>query len=689
MASPKTQAARKVLPPLSENEIKQLALAANTVRGLAMDGVQKANSGHPGMPLGMADAAAVLWFRHLKFNPENPQWPDRDRFVLSAGHGSMLLYSLLHLSGYDLPLSELQSFRQWESRTPGHPEYGLTPGVETTTGPLGQGISNAVGMALAERWLANRYNRPGFEPVNHFTYVIASDGDLMEGVSHESCSLAGHLRLGKLIVLYDDNRISIDGPTQLAFSENVAARFEAYGWQVQQVNGHDLAEVDAAIQAARAETARPSLIACRTVIGYGSPNRAGTAKAHGEPLGVEEVRLAKQQLGWPVEPLFYIPKEMSFFTEQCRKNGKTWQSGWEQGVQAYQEAFPELSAEFTRVIRNELPSGWDANLTDAAPDAPQATRAASGAVLNLLSARIPQLLGGSGDLTPSNNTFPKNEKHITAEDFSGRYIHFGVREHGMAAMMSGMALHGGIIPYGGTFLVFSDYMRPSIRLAALMKLPVIYVFTHDSVGLGEDGPTHQPVEQLTALRAIPNLAVIRPADAPETALAWQIALQRREGPTALILTRQKLPALDRAKEGYAPPSGALKGAYVLADASDPRAILIASGSEVPLALEAKKLLSAQGVAARVVSMPCGEIFDVQPGEYKESVLPRRIKARAAVEAGATLGWHKYVGKNGEIVGFDHFGASAPYEEIYKGFGVTPEKIAEAALRSLKRAIEDK
>lgn len=684
MASPKTQAGRKVLPPLSENDIKQLALAANAVRGLAMDGVQKANSGHPGMPLGMADAAAVLWFRHLKFNPENPHWPDRDRFVLSAGHGSMLLYSLLHLSGYDLPLSELQSFRQWESRTPGHPEYGLTAGVETTTGPLGQGISNAVGMALAERWLANRYNRPGFELVNHFTYVIASDGDLMEGVSHESCSLAGHLRLGKLVVLYDDNQISIDGPTQLAFSENVAARFEAYGWQVQKVNGHDMAEVDAALQSARAETARPTLIACRTVIGYGSPNRAGTAKAHGEPLGVEEVRLAKQQLGWPVEPLFYIPKEMAAFTEQCRQNGKTWQAGWEKHLHTYQEAFPELSAEFSRVIRNELPPGWDANLADVAPDAAQATRAASGAVLNLLSARIPQLLGGSGDLTPSNNTFPKNEKHITAEDFSGRYIHFGVREHGMAAIMSGMALHGGIIPYGGTFLVFSDYMRPSIRLAALMKLPVIYVFTHDSIGLGEDGPTHQPVEQLTALRAIPNLAVIRPADAPETAPAWQIALRRREGPTALILTRQKLPALDRSKEGYAPASEAQKGAYVLADAKNPRVILIASGSEVHLALEAKKLLAAQRVAARVVSMPCGEIFDAQPDQYKEAVLPRGIKARVAVEAGVTLGWHKYLGENGEIVGLDHFGASAPYEEIYKGFGLTPEKIAEAALRSLNR-----
>lgn len=684
MASPTTQTGRKVLARLTENEIKQLALAANTVRGLSMDGVQKANSGHPGMPLGMADAAVVLWFRHLKFNPENPHWPDRDRFVLSAGHGSMLLYSLLHLSGYDLPLSELQSFRQWESRTPGHPEYGLTPGVETTTGPLGQGISNAVGMALAERWLANRYNRPGFEVVNHFTYVIASDGDLMEGVSHEACSLAGHLKLGKLIVLYDDNQISIDGSTQLTFSEDVPARFEAYGWQVQQVNGHDMAEVDAALQAARAESARPSLIACRTVIGYGSPNRAGTAKAHGEPLGVEEVRLTKERLGWPVEPLFYVPKEMAVLTEQCRTNGKIWQAGWEEGLRAYQETFPELSAEFVRVIGNELPADWDANLTDATPEAAQATRAASGAVLNLLSARIPQLLGGSGDLTPSNNTFPKNEKPISGEDFSGRYIHFGVREHGMAAILSGMALHGGIIPYGGTFLVFSDYMRPSIRLAALMKVPVIYVFTHDSIGLGEDGPTHQPVEQLTALRVIPNLAVIRPADAPETALAWQMALERREGPTALILTRQKLPSLDRAREGYAPAFEARRGGYVLAEASNPAVILIASGSEVHLALEARKRLAGQGVTARVVSMPCCEIFDAQPQEYREAVLPKRIKARVAVEAGATSGWHKYVGESGEIVGFDHFGASAPYEEIYKAFGLTPEKIVEAALRALNR-----
>lgn len=671
-------------PSLSEAEIAYLKLLANTIRGLAMDGVQAANSGHPGLPLGMADAAAVLWHRHLRHHPGDPEWANRDRFVLSGGHGSMLIYSLLHLTGYPLPLDELKHFRQWGSKTPGHPEYGHTPGIETTTGPLGQGISNAVGMAIAEKWLAQRFNRPGLPLIEHHTYVIASDGDLMEGVSHEACSLAGHLKLGRLIVLYDDNHISIDGSTGLSFSEDVLMRFEAYGWHTRRIDGHDHNAVEAALRAAQAEEARPSIIACRTVIGYGSPNRAGTAKAHGEPLGADEVRLTKQQLGLPESPAFYIPEAIRALAATARKQGRQWQDDWQQLFERYRRDHPDAAAEFAQMRSRQLPENWETALPEFPAGKDLATRAASGAVLDALSPIIPGLIGGSADLTPSNNTFPKNETAITPDDFSGRYLHFGVREHGMGAIMSGLALHGEFIPYGGTFLVFSDYMRGSIRLAALMGIQVVYVFTHDSIGLGEDGPTHQPVEHLAALRAIPNLTVIRPADAAETAEAWRVALQRHDGPTVLALTRQKLPVLDRSGGALAPAQGLQKGAYTLLDAPDPEVILIASGSEVHIALEAAALLKDQTIRARVVSLPSYELFDAQPKTYRQAVLPPRIKARVAIEAGAIGGWHQYAGDFGEIVGLNRFGASAPYQDIYRGLDLTAEAVAAAAVRSIEK-----
>ena len=631
------------------------------------------------MPMGMADAAAVLWTRFLSFDPADPEWPNRDRFVLSAGHGSMLLYGLLHLAGYDLSLKELKEFRQWGSRTPGHPEYRVTPGVETTTGPLGQGISNAVGMALAERWLAARFNRPGFPVVDHCTYVVASDGDLMEGVSHEACALAGHLGLGKLIVLWDDNGISIDGPTNLAFSEDVVARFAAYGWQACRVDGHDPDAVERSLVEARADAARPSLIACRTHIGYPSPNRQDSEKAHGEPLGVEEVRLTKERLGWSPDAHFEVPEPAREVLRAAAAAGAARRREWQSLKTRYEQAFPDLSAVFGTALNGDLPPGWDHDLPGAAGGKPIATRAASGAVLNVLSTRLPTLLGGSADLTTSNQTLPKGEASITRDDFSGRYIRFGVREHGMGAILNGMALHGGVRPYGGTFLIFSDYMRPSIRLAALMELPVVYVFTHDSIGLGEDGPTHQPIEQLTALRAIPNLHVMRPADAAETVEAWRVALERRNGPTALALTRQAVPELDRTR--YASPEGVRRGAYVLAVAEDPQAILISSGSEVSIALAAQEQLQAEGVRVRVVSMPCRELFEAQPTSYREEVLPSRIRRRVAVEAGATLGWKAHVGLDGAVVGLERFGASAPSPVLYRELGLTPEAVA-AAVRSL-------
>jgi transketolase len=669
-------------PVIATERARLRRLAADTIRGLAMDAVQKANSGHPGMPMGMADAAVVLWTQFLKHNPANPQWPDRDRFVLSAGHGSMLLYSLLHLTGYDLPLSQLQQFRQWGSRTPGHPEHGLTSGVETTTGPLGQGISNAVGMALAERWLGAHFNRPGMEIVNHYTYVIASDGDLMEGISHESSSLAGHLGLGKLIVLYDNNGITIDGPTSLAFTEDVLARFVAYGWHTQRVDGHDSQAVEQAISNAHAEVDRPSLIACKTHIGFGSPHRQDSNKAHGEPLGVEEVRLTKQNLGMPMDEQFFVPEEARTFMQQSAAAGKAREKEWRETLAAYGKAYPELAAAFDNAWRGELPKGWDSDLPDFTGAKPMATRAASGAVLDAIAPKIPSLLGGSADLTPSNNTLPKNAREVTRDDFTGEYLHFGVREHAMASMMNGLALHGGVRPYGGTFLIFSDYMRPAIRLAALMELPVIFVFTHDSIGLGEDGPTHQPVEQISSLRLIPHLAVFRPADATETVEAWRFALGRSHGPTALVLSRQALPVIDRTR--CAPAKAAGRGAYILCGPDDPEVVLLATGSEVQLALAAEEMLTAEKIKVRVVSMPCWELFDEQPKEYREAVLPAKVRARVAVEAGATLAWARYVGLDGEAVGLDHFGASAPQAVLYREFGITAEAVAEAARRVLSR-----
>ena len=660
-------------------------LCINTIRMLAVDAVQKANSGHPGMPMGAAAMAYVLWPRFLKHNPKNPHWPDRDRFVLSAGHGSMLLYSLLYLSGYDLSLEDLKSFRQWGSKTPGHPEYGHTPGVETTTGPLGQGFANGVGLAMAERFLAARYNRPDFSIVDHYTYAIVSDGDLMEGVSHEAASLAGHLKLGKLIYLYDDNHISIEGSTDLAFTEDRLARFSAYGWQVQQVeDGNDLKAIDQAIRQAQAETARPSLISVRSCIGCGSPNKQDTSGVHGEPLGQDEIRLTKENLGWPLEPAFHVPEEALALFRQAVTAGEKKEREWKTLFASYEKAYPEAAEEFNRIMAGKLPEGWDEAIpTFPADPKGTASRVASGTVLNALAARVPHLLGGSADLAPSNKTMIKGSKDFAPENYAGRNIHFGVREHGMGSIMNGLALHGGIIPYGGTFLIFSDYMRPPIRLAAMMGLKVIYVFTHDSIGLGEDGPTHQPIEQLAALRAIPNLTVIRPADANETAEAWRTALQIEEGPVALILTRQNLPTLDR--DLMTPADNLAYGAYVLQKILDnqPAVLLLASGSEVSIALEAGKRLEEKGVCSWIISLPSWELFEKQPREYRDRVLPPEVKTRVAIEAGRTMGWHRYVGDQGAVIGLDHFGASAPYQTLYEKFGLTVDHMVEKALELLR------
>lgn len=657
-------------------------LCINTIRTLAMDGVQKAKSGHPGMPMGMADVAYVLWTRFLKHNPADPAWPNRDRFVLSAGHGSMLLYSLLYLTGYDLPLDELKRFRQWGSRTPGHPEHGLTPGVETTTGPLGQGFANGVGMALAERFLAATFNRPGFPIFDHYTYAIVSDGDLMEGVSHEAAGLAGHLGLGKIIYLYDDNEISIEGSTDLAFTEDVPARFRAYGWHVQEVDGYDLPAVEAAIRAAQGESERPSLIVCHTHIAYGSPNKHDSASAHGEPLGEEEVRLTKEALGWPPDAQFYVPDEALAVFRRAVEQGRVAQAEWQEMFTRYAREYPQEAALLQCLWAGDLPEGWEKALPTFTPaDGEMATRQASGVVLNALAPVLPTLIGGSADLAPSNNTLLKGYADFQKASPAGRNLRFGVREHAMGSILNGLALHGGVIPYGGTFLVFSDYMRPAVRLAALMEQRVVYVWTHDSVWLGEDGPTHQPVEHLMALRAIPNLVVIRPCDANETAAAWRVALERREGPTALALTRQKLPIL--AETARDAQETVARGAYVLADAPGAiDVILIATGSEVHLALEARKLLAEKGVAARVVSMPSWELFDAQEPAYREAVLPSKVTARLAIEAGVTQGWEKYVGPSGAVVGLDRFGASAPYKVLMEQFGFTPQAVAERALRLL-------
>jgi transketolase len=658
-------------------------LCINTIRTLAMDAVQKANSGHPGLPMGAAAMAYVLWTRFLKHHPGNPSWPNRDRFILSAGHGCMLLYGLLHLTGYDLPLDELKRFRQWGSRTPGHPEYGLTPGVETTTGPLGQGFGNGVGMAIAERFLANHFNRPGHQIVDHHVYGIVSDGDLMEGVSSEAASLAGHLGLGRLIYLYDDNRITIDGSTSLAFTENVGQRFEAYGWHVQRVDGNDLKEVEAALSAAQVETERPSLIIAKTHIAYGSPNKQDTAEAHGAPLGEEEVKLTKQALGWPLEPAFHIPDDALAHFREALSRGRAWEAEWQAQLGAHAAAHPELAAEWRTVMSGRLPDGWADKIPTFAPGGGgMATREASGKVLNAIATQLPTLIGGSADLTPSNNTYLKGYGDFQRDNAGARNIHFGVREHAMGSILNGMALHGGVIPYGGTFLIFSDYMRPAIRLAALSHIHVIYVFTHDSIGLGEDGPTHEPIEHLASLRAMPNLTVIRPADANETAVAWRVALEHRGGPVALALTRQRLPVLDRS--ALASADLLRKGAYVLADSGDgqPDVILISAGSEVQLALEARQQLVSRGIGARVVSMPSWELFEQQPESYRNDVLPPTVSARVAIEAGSPHGWHRYVGPLGAVIGMTRYGASAPHRVLMEQFGFTAENVTRHALALL-------
>jgi len=649
--------------------------AINTLRFLSADAIQQANSGHPGLPMGAAAMAYTIWTRHLRHNPHNPRWPGRDRFILSGGHGSMLLYSLLHLTGYDLPLDEIKNFRQWDSRTPGHPEYGLTAGVEMTTGPLGQGFSAGVGMAIAAAHLSAVFNQPDFEIFDAYIYGIVTDGDLMEGVASEAASLAGHLSLGRLIYLYDDNHISIDGSTEVAFTENRGARFEAYGWQVQKVaDGNDVEAIDAAIQAAKGDP-RPSIIMCRTTIGYGAPNKQGTAGVHGEPLGEEELKLAKENLGWPVEPKFLIPEDVLDFYRQAVNTGADLEAQWKQLLEAYQQAFPELAADLSRRLEGKLPEGWDEDLPAfPADEKGLATRVVSGKALNALAKKLPELIGGSADLEPSNKTWIADSPDFQKNTPEGRNFHFGVREHGMGAILNGIALYGSVIPYGGTFLVFSDYMKGAIRIAALAHIPVIYIFTHDSIGLGEDGPTHQPIEQLAALRATPHVTVIRPGDANETVEAWKWAVAHRDNPTALILTRQAVPTLDRSLVEAA--SGLARGAYVLSDfgEEEPELILMASGSEVSLIYQAAAHLASEGIHARAVSFPSWELFEQQEEAYREAVLPKRVRARLAVEAGAGQGWERYVGLEGRVLSIERFGASAPYKVLFEKYGFTVENV---------------
>jgi transketolase len=659
--------------------------AINAIRFLAADAVQKANSGHPGLPMGAAAMAYTLWTRHLRFNPANPKWPGRDRFVLSGGHGSALLYALLYLTGYDLPLEQLMNFRQWGSITPGHPEYGLTPGVEVTTGPLGQGFANGVGMAIAATHLAAEYNRPGFEVINHFVYAIVTDGDLMEGISSEAASLAGHLGLGKIIYLYDDNHISIDGSTDLAFTEDRVARFAAYGWHIQTVSdGNDTSAVDQAISAAKRDP-RPSLIACRTHIGYGLPTRQDTEKAHGEAPGQEELDGAKRNLGWPLEPKFYVPEDVLAFYRKAVNQGENLEKSWNLQLEKYGELYPQLASELERRLRGELPEGWQKDLPVFPADPKgMATRAASGKVINSMAANLPELIGGSADLTPSNDTWIKSSTDFQQKTPEGRNFHFGVREHAMGGEINGMAVHGGVIPFGGTFLVFSDYMRPAIRLSALSHYPSIWLYTHDSIGLGEDGPTHQPVEHVASLRAIPNLVVIRPADANEVTEAWKAAISRRNGPTALILTRQALPVLDRAI--YAPADGLQKGAYVLADLGDddPELILMASGSEVSLITAAGERLASEGLNVRLVSFPSWELFTKQDESYRLQVFPPEIKNRLSVEAGVAQGWERWLGDLGESISVERFGASAPYKTIFEHYGLTVDNVIQRAYQLIHK-----
>jgi transketolase len=680
-------------------QIDQLSI--NTIRFLSVDAVEKANSGHPGLPMGAAPMAYVLWTRFLKHNPTNPSWANRDRFVLSAGHGSMLLYSLLYLTGYDVPLEQIKQFREWGSTTPGHPEHGLTPGVEVTTGPLGQGFANGVGMAIAEAYLAARYNRPDHEIVNHYTYALVSDGDLMEGVSAEAASLAGHLKLGKLIYLYDDNHITLSAATHITFTEERAMRFAAYGWHTQTVeNGNDLSAIERALRAAQAEKERPSLILVRTHIGYGSPHKQDTFEAHGSPLGQEEVKLTKQALGWPIDPPFYTPEKALAHFRLAVENGKRAEAEWNARVSVYLKAFPNLAREFQQGLAGELPKGWDTDIPIFAADPKgMATRVASGKVLNSIDPKLPSLIGGSADLDPSTHTAltamgdfenPSDEsgnlQGSTGGGWSyvGRNLHFGVREHAMGSIANGLAVHGGVIPFTATFLIFSDYMRPPIRLAALMEQRVIFVFTHDSIALGQDGPTHQPVEQLASLRAIPHLIVIRPCDANETAVAWRVAIETRDRPVALVLTRQDVPTLDRAH--YAAADGLRRGAYVLTDAPNgkPDIILIGTGSEVSLIVAAGHRLTAKEINVRIVSMPSWELFDAQPRSYRDAVLSPSVRARLAVEAGASQGWCKYAGDEGDVIGVDRFGASAPGEVVLREYGFTVEKVYDCAMKLMGR-----
>ena len=681
----------------SKNEVEKKCI--DTIRFLAADAIEKAKSGHPGMPLGAAAAAFTLWTKHLRHNPKNPQWPDRDRFVLSSGHASMLLYSLLHLTGYNLTLDDIKNFRQWGSLTPGHPEYKHTPGVEVTTGPLGQGLANAVGMAIAEAQLAARFNNDSTKLVDHFTYVMTGDGDMMEGVVSEACALAGHLRLGKLIVLYDDNKVTLAGSAALSYTENIELRFKSYGWQVQTVkDGNDVAAIDRAIKKAKKDTDRPSLICVQSTIGYGAPCKQGTCDAHGSPLGADELKGAKTALGWPAEPSFFIPDDARKLFRKALSRGKKFENKWQEDLNDFEKTQSSVAAEFQRVLSGELPADWEAALIEFPTGSKDiATRKASETVMQAIAAKIPEFAGGSADLNPSTFTWLKGmgdfQSPATTDEgihgmvggpwsYAGRNIHFGVREHAMGAIAVGMALHGGIIPYTATFLPFADYMRPPMRLAALMGLRTIFVFTHDSIGVGEDGPTHQPIEQIMNLRQVPNMTVIRPADANETMEAWRLALTNTKGPTTLVFSRQNLPVFDRSACNAA--SGTRRGGYILWESSaNPLLILIATGSEVSITLAAARKLAADGINVRVVSLPSWEIFDHQPQEYRNSILPPAITARISIEAGIKLGWEHYVGLSGKIIGMDTFGASAPGPVLYEKFGFTELKIIEAAKSMLK------
>lgn len=666
--------------PEKKSSIEQLSI--NTIRTLSIDAVQKANSGHPGMPLGCAPIAYLLYYKLMKHNPSNPKWINRDRFILSAGHGSMLLYSILHLSGYDVSIDDLKNFRQWNSKTPGHPEYGHTPGVETTTGPLGQGFATAIGMAVARDFLASLFNKDGYKLIDHFIYGICSDGDLMEGISHEAASFAGHHKLGKLIFFYDDNGISIDGKTIITYSDDVQKRFESYGWNVLRVNDvNDLSELETAAQQARNNSDKPTLIITKTHIGFGSPNKQDTSAAHGAPLGADEVKLTKKNLGWPYEEEFFVPAEVYEHFAGIKQCGKEAEEMWNKLFFSYKEKFPQEAELFENIFKNNFGNEWEEKIpvfTEA-----MATRAASGKVLNAISKDLPTLIGGSADLAESNNTTLKDYKSFSAENRGGRNIHFGVREHAMGAMLNGMALYGGVIPYGATFLIFSDYLRPALRLSALMKLRTIFIFTHDSIGLGEDGPTHQPVEQLASLRAIPNITVIRPADANETAEAWKFAIKHSGGPVLLALTRQKLPCFDRNILSTA--EHLHKGAYVLKETSEnPDIILMASGSEVDLILRASEKLESEGIKVRVVSFPSWEIFEQQTDDYKKKIFPENVKLRLAVEAGVRQGWEKYIGEKGDVICMNSFGASAPDKVLFEKFGFTVENIVSKAKKLLSK-----